>query len=115
MKSNRSEYKHLCASHGVVRSRGTTYLYGYDFLGRMISGERLDNGTSILRTRQAYDEVNRPVYQAWQVGGTLYEEGYTYNSTQDGSLNTHHTATGQTLTMQYDGLRRLSSIANTSP
>ena len=76
----------------------------------MISGERLDNGTSILRTRQAYDNVNRPVYQAWQVGGTLYEEGYTYNSTQDGSLNTHHTATGQTLTMQYDGLRRISGI-----
>ena len=98
-----------------MRPRGTTYLYGYDSLGRLISGERLDNGASILRTRQAYDEVNRPVYQAWQVGGTLYEEGYTYNSTQDGSLNTHHTATGQTLTMQYDGLRRLSSIANTSP
>ena len=58
-----------------MRSRGTTYLYGYDSLGRMISGERLDNDISILRTRQAYDEVNRPVYQAWQVGGTLYEEG----------------------------------------
>ena len=93
----------------------TTYLYGYDSLGRLISGERLDNDISILRTRQAYDEVNRPVYQAWQVGGTLYEEGYTYNSEEDGSLNTHHTATGETLTMQYDGLRRLSSIANTSP
>ena len=93
----------------------TTYLYGYDSLGRLISGERLDNDVSILRTRQAYDEVNRPVYQAWQVGGILYEEGYTYNSTQDGSLNTHHTATGETLTMQYDGLLRLSSIANTPP
>lgn len=93
----------------------TTYLYGYDSLGRLISGERLDNNVSILRTRQAYDEVNRPVYQAWQVGGTLYEEGFTYNSEEDGSLNTHTTATGQTLTMQYDGLRRLSSIANTPP
>ena len=88
----------------------TTYLYGYDSLGRLISGERLDNGVSILRTRQAYDNVNRPVYQAWQVGGTLYEEGYTYNSEEDGSLNTHTTATGETLTMQYDGLRRLSGI-----
>ena len=43
------------------------------------------------------------------MGSTAYSEGYTYNSA-DGSLNTMTTGVGTTLTIGYDGLRRLTSV-----
>ena len=43
------------------------------------------------------------------MNGAAYSEGYTYNSV-DGSLNTMTTGVGTTLTMGYDGLRRLTSV-----
>ncbi len=43
------------------------------------------------------------------MNGAAYSEGYTYNS-EDGSLNTMTTGVGDTLTMGYDGLRRLTSV-----
>ena len=43
------------------------------------------------------------------MNGAAYSEGYTYNSA-DGSLNTMTTGVGTTLTMGYDGLRRLTSV-----
>ena len=43
------------------------------------------------------------------MGGTAYSETYTYNDS-DGSLNTMTTGVGTTLTMGYDGLRRLSTV-----
>ena len=43
------------------------------------------------------------------MNGAAYSEGYTYNS-EDGSLNTMTTGVGTTLTMGYDGLRRLTSV-----
>ncbi len=64
---------------------------------------------SILRTNQTYNEKNQLTKQAWQMGGAAYGESYTYNSS-DGSLNTMTTGVGTTLTMGYDGLRRLTSV-----
>ena len=43
------------------------------------------------------------------MGSTAYSETYTYNDS-DGSLNTMTTGVGTTLTMGYDGLRRLTSV-----
>ena len=43
------------------------------------------------------------------MGSTAYSETYTYNDS-DGSLNTMTTSVGDTLTMGYDGLRRLTSV-----
>ena len=43
------------------------------------------------------------------MGSTAYSETYTYNDS-DGSLNTMTTGVGTTLTMGYDGLRRLSTV-----
>ena len=43
------------------------------------------------------------------MGSTAYSETYTYNDS-DGSLNTMTTGVGDTLTMGYDGLRRLTSV-----
>ena len=48
--------------------------------------------------------------QVWNIGGTEYTEGYTYNAA-DSTLNTLTTA-GQTLTMGYDALRRLRSVSS---
>lgn len=51
--------------------------------------------------------------QSWQVGGDSYAQDFTYNSS-DGSLNTFAISrNGSELTkftMEYDGLRRLSSM-----
>ena len=88
----------------------TKYLYHYDSLGRLIYSEQKDNGASVMRARQGYDNVSRLVYQAWQLGSDTYTENYTYNSTVDGSLNTFKTGTGEILTMGYDALRRLSTV-----
>ena len=81
----------------------------YDFMGRLIHSERQENGTSVLRTSQNYNTNNQLTNQNWQLGSTAYSEAYTYNST-DGSLNTMTTGVGTTLTIGYDGLRRLTSV-----
>lgn len=85
------------------------YLYTYDSLGRLIHSEQVENGNTVLRTSQRYNENNQLTGQSWQLGSTAYSEGYTYNS-EDGSLNTRTTGVGTTLTMGYDGLRRLTSV-----
>lgn len=85
------------------------YLYTYDSIGRLIHSERKENGNSVLRTSQNYNANNQLTGQGWQLGSTAYSEGYTYNSA-DGSLNTMTTGVGTTLTMGYDGLRRLTSV-----
>lgn len=98
--------------HSVVETGGAipvTYLYTYDSLGRLISSEEKTGNASVLRTHQTYNENNQLTGQSWQMGSTAYSENYTYNS-QDGSLNTMTTASGDTLTMNYDGLRRLSTV-----
>ncbi len=76
----------------------------------MIHSEQQENGTSVLRTSQSYNANNQLTGQSWQMGSTAYSEGYTHNSA-DGSLNTMTTGVGSTLTMGYDGLRRLTSVS----
>ena len=98
--------------HSLTETNGssvTTYLYTYDSIGRLIYSEQKEGYTSVLRTRQHYNEKNQLTSQNWQLNGASYSEGYTYNST-DGSLNTMTTGVGNTLTMDYDGLRRLTSV-----
>lgn len=99
--------------HSVVETGGkatVTYLYTYDSIGRLISSEQKEGSNSVLRTHQTYDENNQLTKQSWQIGENAYTERYTYNE-KDGSLNTMTTGTGDTLTMNYDGLRRLSSMS----
>ena len=98
--------------HSVVETGGdstVTYLYTYDSIGRLISSEQRNGDNSVLRTHQTYNESNQLTGQSWQLGNSAYSESYTYNS-EDGSLNTMTTASGDTLTMGYDGLRRLSTV-----
>lgn len=99
--------------HSITETGGdvtVTYLYTYDSLGRLISSEKKEGSTTVLRTHQTYNEYNQIAGQSWQLGNTAYSEIYTYN-TADGSLNTMTTANGNTLTMGYDGLRRLSTVS----
>ena len=91
-------------------SATVTYLYTYDSIGRLISSEQKDGSTTTLRTHQTYNEYNQLKKQGWQMGSTGYSEEYTYNSA-DGSLATMKTGVGNTLTMGYDGLRRLSTVS----
>ena len=98
--------------HSLTETNGssvTTYLYTYDSIGRLIYSEQKEGYTSVLRTSQNYNTNNQLTSQNWQLNGAAYSEGYTYNST-DGSLNTMTTGVGNTLTMGYDGLRRLTSV-----
>ncbi len=98
--------------HSLTETNGssvTTYLYTYDSIGRLIYSEQKEGYSSVLRTRQGYNEKNQLTSQNWQMNGAAYSEGYTYNS-EDGSLNTMTTGVGTTLTMGYDGLRRLTSV-----
>ncbi len=98
--------------HSLTETKGssvTTYLYTYDSIGRLIYSEQKEGYSSVLRTRQGYNEKNQLTSQNWQMNGAAYSEGYTYNS-EDGSLNTMTTGVGTTLTMGYDGLRRLTSV-----
>lgn len=96
--------------HSLVESNGSsqvTYLYTYDSIGRLIFSQQNDGDSIVLLTHQSYNENNQLTGQSWQVGDTAYAESYTY-STKDGSLDTMTNALGETLTMEYDGLRRLS-------
>ena len=98
--------------HSVTETNGSatvTYLYTYDSIGRLISSEQKEGPTTTLRTHQTYNEYNQLKKQGWQMGSTGYSEEYTYNSA-DGSLATMKTGVGNTLTMGYDGLRRLSTV-----
>ena len=99
--------------HSVTETNGSatvTYLYTYDSIGRLISSEQKNGSTTTLRTHQTYNEYNQLKKQGWQMGSTGYSEEYTYNSA-DGSLATMKTGVGNTLTMGYDGLRRLSTVS----
>ena len=90
--------------HSLTETNGssvTTYLYTYDSIGRLIYSERQENGNSVLRTSQSYNENNQLTGQNWQLGSTSYSEGYTYNSA-DGSLNTMTTGAGNILTASDD-------------
>ncbi len=95
-----------------VKERGASYYYSYDVTGQLIASEKRNSrGNMLMRVDLQYDDCGQLVGQSWNVGGTVYSESYTYNS-EDGTLNTMTTATGQTLRMNYDVLRRLSSVSS---
>ena len=85
------------------------WLYTYDSLDRLISGQKLVNNQPDIQVFYGYNDKNQLVRQSWQVGSNVYTAAIDYNDV-DGSLNTFSTGTGQTLTMGYDSLRRLSSV-----
>ena len=75
--------------HSLTETKGSNtviYLYTYDSLGRLIHSEQVENGNTVLRASQRYNENNQLTGQSWQLGSTAYSEGYTYNSA-DGSQN----------------------------
>lgn len=97
------------ALHSITEKQGTNttlYLYTYDSIGRPISCEKKVNGETILRTYQEFNEHNQQTHYGYQMGDVSYSESYTYNS--DGTLNQIAGSDGQTVTMNYDGLQRLS-------
>ena len=87
---------------------GYTYLYVYDSLGRLVSSQIKSASGTILRTEQIYNTNNQLTSQNWQMGDTTYTEQYTY--LEDGSIATMVSPAGQTLTFNYDALRRLQKI-----
>lgn len=84
------------------------YLYQYDSLGRVVSSAKLVDGTMVLRTGQSYNGNNQLTGQSWQIEESNFSEAYAYNA--DGTLHTMRTASGDVLTMGYDGLLRLSTV-----
>lgn len=95
-----------------VKESLAAYYYTYDVTGQLVASEKRDSrGDMLMRVDLQYDDCGQLVGQTWNVGGTVYSESYTYNA-EDGTLNTMTTATGQTLQMNYDVLRRLSSVSS---
>ena len=88
--------------------------YEYDSLDRLIhsSEERIEDGktTEVQRSEHIYDGENRITKQSWSVGGEAgRSENYTY-STTDGTLQSMKTANGETISFEYDALKRLKNI-----
>ena len=102
----------LCSVTETGGDSPAAYYYIYDSNGRLVSSEKRSSaGKSLMRVNLSYNDAGQLVGQVWNIGGTEYIEGYTYNAA-DGTLNTMTTATGQTLQMNYDALRRLSSVSS---
>ena len=89
---------------------GYTYIYTYDPLGRLTASRVEDSSSQVLiRTKLWYNASNQITKQAWTIGDTTYEETYTYN-TGDATLSAYHNPLGQTVSLSYDYLRRLSTV-----
>ena len=96
--------------HSITETNGTStvlYLYIYDSIGRLVTSQKIDNGTSTLRTHQEYNTNNQLTKQTWTAGSTTHTEEYSYNSS-DGTLNSITGNHGQALTLGYDALRRVN-------
>ena len=94
-----------------VKENQAAYYYTYDVTGQLVASEKRDKaGDMLMRVDLQYDEFGQLVGQTWNIGGTVYSESYTY--AEDGALSSMTTATGQTLHMNYDVLRRLSSVSS---
>ena len=92
----------------------TEYIYTYDSVGRLVSSERKDDGEMVIRTRRSYDSGDRLASQSWQFTAVAdtnsYTETFAYRDA-DGRLASHTNGLGQTLTMGYDYMNRLSTVA----
>ena len=92
---------------------GFLYLYTYDSIGRLVgSSVKNADGEILMSTRQEYNANNQLVGQHWTVGTTTYSETYTYDTT-DGALTSYNNALGQTISLEYDALRRISKVDTT--
>ena len=60
---------------------------------------------------QNYDGAGQLAGQTWYAGTTSYSESYTYN-TEDGSLSSMSTGTGESSQFSYDTLQRLTGASN---
>lgn len=71
------------------------------------------SGAVKQRTEHLYDAYNRLSSQSWVLGSTPYSESYTYDDGEngDGSITKMTTATGDTISYTYDGLKRLQNTA----
>ena len=95
-------------------SGSANFLYfSLDRLGRLETIRRQNGTATVLHASTTYNANNQITGQSWKVGrGTdakTYTESYTYNSA-DGLLTGVTTATNEVLSLNRDGLRRLSSI-----
>ena len=89
---------------------GYLYIYSYDSLGRLIASQMENSsGETLVRTKLWYNASNQITKQSWTIGDTTYEETYTYN-TGDATLSAYHNPLGQTVSLSYDYLRRLSTV-----
>ena len=89
---------------------GYTYIYTYDPLGRLTASRVEDSsGETLMRTQLGYNASNQITKQTWTVGDTTYQETYAYN-TGDATLSSYQNALGQTVSLGYDFLRRLSTV-----
>ena len=116
------KYRYVYGSEGdlarmeEVDSNGTVTkatCYEYDSLDRLIRSweEVLEDGALVkdVSTQHIYDTSNRIKQQSWQTSsGDARSETYTYNSS-DGTLTKMKTASGRTITLSYDYLKRLQS------
>ena len=91
--------------------RTVDYVYGFDDRDRLISSEKKVNGTTVLRTRQLFNDNDQLTHENWKMGTKTYYRVLTYNTSTDYSLATVSMPTEETLTMTYDDLRRLDEVS----
>ena len=103
-----SRQEELNSSGTVIKA----VCYEYDSLDRLIRSweEELKNGVLVrgLSTEHIYDTSNRLIKQSWKSDTDERSESYTYNS-DDGTLSSLTTASGEKLDYTYDYLKRLQS------
>ena len=89
---------------------GYTYIYNYDSIGRLNTSIVKDrDGNTLLQTRQIYNANDQLTAQQWIVEGTTYTQAFTY-SKRKGSLTSMTPGNGDTLSLDYDDLQRLSKV-----
>ena len=89
---------------------GYTYIYNYDSVGRLnTSTVKNSSGTTLLQTRQVYNANDQLTAQQWIIDGTTYSQTFSYSKTK-GTLTSMTPGNGDTLSLTYDTLQRLSKV-----
>ena len=87
---------------------GIKTTYYYDLTDRLMKYTR--NGDNYAQTvGYVYDRENKLTDRNWTVSGTTYSETYTYNNAE-GYLSGYTNGLGESISLNYDSLRRLSSV-----
>ncbi len=95
-------------SHTDVRN-GTSYVYRYDSIGRLIGGEEINASRMRVYFNNRYDSVGRLQLHDYTVGGSTKSEYYSYKSTS-GLLGQKVFENFHILNMAYDEFGRVSSV-----